>query len=333
MPFSAKEASMALIQENILHDRLAACDAAAVETVRAGQGGPFAASLHVYDAATQQMIDVAGPSGNAVLETGLASAHAEDRVIAPQNVVKLKEALRAVGLDNAHVYLVSSAESCPACHTKLEILARQLLQQKLLKPECFTVVYGASYEDSEAVAGFNDAPYHEDFQKIPGTGLVHQRVVKLMEMPTMLRTKMVDVAAPIALIATKDRVLVGTGDSPEISAIHFASAMQKRAGIEAPWNLRGATLYSLTPDIGPMAYAECQWANVAHWVTVDHPDGKLFATHESPGISNGDLFRIIATRPYTNPASALNFLHLTPFANLAQHEWRNRPDLQRYNGI
>lgn len=316
----------------LLEDRLIRADREAVKNVQDGRGGPFAASLHLYHAGRGEMTDLAEPAGNSVLETGLASAHAEDRAILPDRVAALKNALRESGAEEAHVYLVSSGESCPACHAKLEILARILLHEKLILPGRFTVVYGASYEDTHAVAGFNDAPYHDDFQKPVGTGLIRHNVIKYHDLPAMVRDRVKDVAAPVAVIATKDRILAGTGDYPEISAIHFASAMQKRAKIEDPWNLRMATLYSFTRDIGPMAYAECQWANVTQWVSIDHPDAKLFATQEAPGISNAELFRIIGTRPYTNPQSALNFIRIEPFANEGQQEWARQSHLRRYNG-
>lgn len=316
----------------LLEDRLTSADLAAVENVRAGRGGPFAASLHVYHLDRGVMLDVAGPAGNSVLETGLASAHAEDRAILPVHVTALKKILRETGVDAAHIYLVSSGESCPACHAKLEILARNLLHDGLIHPGRFTVIYGASYEDTHQVAGFNDAPYHDDFQKPAGTGLIRHSVVKHHDLPAMVRERVKDVAAPLAVIATKDKILAGTGDFPEISAIHFASSMQKRANIEDPWNLRMATLYSFTRDIGPMAYAECQWANVTQWVSIDHPEAKLFATQEAPGITNSGLFDIIRQRPYTHPQSALQMVQFTPFANEAQQEWARQTGLRRYNG-
>lgn len=316
----------------LLEERLICADQAAVKNVQAGRGGPFAASLHVLNLAQDQMIDVAGPAGNGVLETGLASAHAEDRVIVPENITLLKKTLQEVGADDSHVYLISSGESCPACHAKLEILARKLLHENLILPGRFTVVYGATYEDTHKVAGFNDAPYHDDFQKPVGTGLIRHSVMKYHDLPAMVRERVKDVAAPLAVIATKDRILAGTGDYPEISAIHFASGMQKRVKIDDPWNLRMATLYSFTRDIGPMAYAECQWANVTQWISIDHPDAKLFATQEAPGVTNAELFKVVGTRPYTHPQSALQFIQLSPFANEGQHEWARQSHLRRYNG-
>ena len=323
---------MTAIDKNILHRLLEACDAKAVENVRANRGGPFAASVHVYNQATGDLQTIVEPVGNAVIETGLASAHAEDRAIVPENVVRLRQALAAVGRDHAHVYVISSAESCPACHAKLEILARKLVHERIILPGNFTVIYGASYEDSKMVAGFDDDKYHHDFQLKPGTGLVKQGFDKLITLPERLKAQMGVAPGPMALIPTKDRVLVGAGESPEIAVIKMASMMQRRVNIEEPWNLRRATLYTFTHEIGPMAYAECQWANIGHWISVEHPSTDLFETLEAPDVNNSTLFQIIATRPYTHADSAMHVVQLKPFANLGQHEWASKADRQDYNG-
>src|SRR5690606_35973959 len=70
--------------------------------------------------------------------------------------------------------------------------------------------------------------------------------------------------------------------TPEVKAIHAAIFDRKAQMAGQPWDLGGATLYTRTGDIGPMAYAECQWAHVTSWVHVR--GGADFA--EAPGISN-----------------------------------------------
>lgn len=318
--------------DRILRAALEACDAAALENVRAGRGGPFAASLHVYDRGAGAWATLAGPVGNAVLETGVASAHAEDRVIVPAHVAVLRDALRRIGAAGAHVYVVSSGESCPACHAKLEILARHLLREGLVLPGRFSVVYGATYEDTMQVAGFNDIRYHDDFQVIPGTGLIRQSVITLEDLPEAVRDKLARYTGAVAVVADGPALYAGGGALPELAAIQVACALRQRAGVAEPWNLRGATLYSPTRQIGPLSYAEAQWANIGHWVTVD---GAGPETIEVAELKNDALFAIIATRPYTHPDSALTFLHLTPFENRAQQEWRRLHEADAvvsYNG-
>lgn len=321
----------------ILTDRLksllAACDDAAVENVRAGKGGPFAASLHIYDQAEDEWITLAGPVGNAVLETGLASAHAEDRIITPDSVSRLKMCLGA--RPGSQIYAVSSAESCPACHAKLEILARDLIRERLIAPGAFTVAYGATYEDTESIAGFNDAPYHNDFQLPPGTGLIRQETMAVAAVPDAVRVEFETCLGRCAAVVLEDRIYKGEGAKPEVSAIQAACHARKEYGINDSWDLKRATLYTWTRDIGPLAYAEAQWANIGRWVTVLHGNAAHAQTIESEGIKNGDLFRVIGARPYTHPDSALRFLHVTPFENRGQQEWRllcESGNVRIYNG-
>lgn len=319
----------ALPDTGILRAALEDCDAAALANVRSGAGGPFAAALHVHDTARGLWQAISAPCGNAVLKSGLPTAHGEDQAIAPAHQEKLRDVLHRVGADHAHVYLVTSGEPCPACHAKLEILARVLVHEGSLLPGRFTVVYGASYEDTAAVAGFDDAAYHQDMQKKPGTGLLRQRAMAMNELPLAVRDLMISAAA---VVESGDFCATGNGPMPEVAAIKDACRMQLAAHDPAPWDLRGATLYTATETIGPLAYAEALWANVTHWVSVQ---GAGEQTREAPDIGNDALFSIVATRPYTHEDSALSFLHITPFANLAQQEWRRLAkagEVRDYNG-
>ncbi len=122
--------------------------------------------------------------------------------------------------------------------------------------------------------------------------------------------------------------------TPEIAAVNAACAWQKEQGIDRPWDLNGATLYSYTSDPGPMGYAACQWANVKHWVAVDGKTG----TQETPEAANAALFRAVAQRPYNGPGTAVHIIRAQPFANTAQFEWkellgRHEPGVENYNGI
>ncbi len=316
--------------EKILQDLLRAADHEAVKNVQSGRGGPFAASLHVYDRAKSEMIEIAPPAGNAVLETGLASAHAEDRVIAPANIRALKKTLRDVGVEAAEIYLVSSAESCPACHAKLEILARILMHEGLLQPGRFTVVYGASYDDTRDVAGFHDAPYHHDMTKPEEERLIR---IERGSGPAGIAPGQAAVVMPDGTVFTADDDreddVIATA---EIGAIRAACAAGKAAGTDTPWDLRGAVLYAPVDVVGPLMYAESQWANIGRIVLTGEA-----GRNEAPGVGNAALFHAVAARPYNHEASALRVMRLQPFDNRAQHEWarlnREEPSKIRvYNG-
>ena len=351
MSFSAKDWGMSIIPDHsitlvpanaitgalpgLLHDRLRACDDCAVENVRAGLGGPFGASLHVYDGS--DLIDVAGPVGNAVLSTGLASAHAEDRVMVPENVEKLRDVLRRVGAE-ASVYVVSSAESCPACHAKLEILARSLVHDGLLAVGRFHVLYGATYDDTHAVAGFNDAPYHTDMTKAPGERLIAVEQRNLGECPQHFREAL---AQGHAVIAGNDGYhFIGhdaRGDdvvaTAEISVIRKACRAEQASGSLTPWDLEGGVLYSPAAAVGPLMYAEAQWANISRIALVAQN-----SVQEAADIGNDAFFSVIAARPYNGAGAAAQIIRLSPFENKAQHEWARQraedPEATRqYNGL
>lgn len=322
-------------------------DLAAVENVREGRGGPFGASLNIINLENMHILRIGTIAGNAVLETGVGSAHAEDQALTPENVRALKSNLKNRDLKNVAVVMASSGESCPACHAKIEILARILIAERLLLPGHFIVAYGASYADTLRVAGFNDEPYHADMNKPEDSRLIRIETIPNEQLPEAVRLRLRETPAVVQTPAG----IFGGGDerarhfalTPEVTAMRAAAQAQKTNGATAPWDLQKATLYSTAPQIGPLSYAEAQWANIARWVRVaaagKTPPGDMpgHAAAEAPGISNDDLFRAIGTRPYNNPHSALRVVRVTPFANLGQQEWaklrQSNPDLKNYNGV
>ncbi|AGH99026.1 hypothetical protein [Micavibrio aeruginosavorus] len=314
---------------HLLPDLVAACDAAAVQNVRSGHGGPFGASLSVYNRDSGALVPVAGPVCNAVLETGLAGAHAEDQVLQPAALHALRDALQTVGRGCAIVVLASSGESCPACYSKIEIVARTLVTDGLIEAGAFVLAYGASYEDTRVVAGFNDEPYHADM-----AGPLQNRMIPCVRgdgaLPVPARVVMPDGAA---YDGADGRMAQGTPlFTPEIQAIYTACRAQKKAGVDEPWNLRRAVLYTTAPAVGPLMYAESQWANIGRIVQCDGP----VALTEAPDATNDALFAVVAARPYNGPGTAVHVVRVTPFANLAQHEWARLSEagqVAHYNGI
>ncbi len=314
---------------HLLPDLVAACDAAAVHNVRAGHGGPFGASLSVYHRDTGALVPVVGPVCNAVLETGLAGAHAEDQVLQPACLRALRDALQMIGRDHAIVVLASSGESCPACYSKIEIVARALIADGVIEPGAFVLAYGASYDDTRTVAGFNDEPYHADM-----AGPLENRMIPCVrgdeELPVPARVVMPD---GVAYDGADARTAQGTPlFTPEIQAIYTACRAQKKSGLDEPWNLRRAVLYTTAPMIGPLMYAESQWANIGRIVQCDGPQ----TAAEAPDVSNDALFAVVAARPYNKAGTAVLVVRVTPFANLAQHEWARLSDagqVAHYNGI
>ncbi len=327
-----------LVSHALLKKLVDEADLAAVENVREGRGGPFGASLNIINLENMHVLRIGDIAGNAVLETGVGSAHAEDQALSPENVRALKSNLKNRDLKNVAVVIASSGESCPACHAKIEILARILLHEHLLQLGHFIVAYGASYADTLNVAGFNDEPYHADMTKPENARLIRIENIPYEQLPTAIQTRLSQTGAVVqsqeGLFAGKDEREKHFTLTPEVTAMRAAAQALKTKGAAEPWDLKQATLYSASMQIGPLSYAEAQWANIARWVRVS---AQKEAPSEAPGIDNNDLFRAIGARPYNNQHSTLRVVRITPFDNLGQHEWaklqQDNPDLKNYNGV
>ncbi len=317
------------LPDSLLGGLLEKADDFAVGTVKAGRGGPFAASLHVYDLDARELIQIGGMAANAVLETGMASAHAEDRLLSPENVRMLKDHLARKRGNDIAVILASSGQSCPACHAKSEVAARVLMSENLLPSGRFIVTYGATYEDTKNTALFNDEIYHQDFRRAPPERLVKVVEEKSAGLPDDVDSFFRAAKAPAALIARGGQVLATGRDcrhddilaTAEVGAIRQACARQKREGVTQPWNL-DAVLYTTGGDIGPLCYAECQWANVTKVVCL----GLQSHEPEAPGIDNRAFYDLMAAGNHRHNQAALVVLRQSPFSNRAQKEWRQRLD-------
>lgn len=314
-----------------LRQFLAQADHFAMENVKAGRGGPFGAALHVYCPAQKLWIQVGDFAANAVLEKGIASAHAENEILSPTNIAQLKDILRNTGPD-ALVVLTSSGESCPACHAKEEIVARHLLAEGLLETSFnFIVTYGATYADTLTVAGFNDAPYLVDMQRPAQEQTIRRLSFSLDDLPAPVAHLFRTAPEPLAVVAHGDTVMASGLDqrghdliaTPEVSAIRTACRLRKEQQHDRPFDLGAATLYTSTLMLGPLAYAECLWANITTCISVNDSAGSAFAWTEAPTLSNTEFFKVVAR--HDPQASALTLLHLPEgFKNMAQQAWRAR---------
>lgn len=332
----------------LLRDWINRTDHFAAQTVQAGQGGPFGASIHIYDPITGKVEQIGELAANAVLAKGMSSAHAENEVISPENVQELKNRLKSYDKNTVQVILSSSGQSCPACTAKEEILARHLIEKRLIKPKNFFVTYGATYQDTKDIAQFDDAPYKEDLSVPLGEGKVKLRDIRIRQAPRRIHRIFREAADPVAVVWHKGQVL-GIGydirkqsrdliATAEVSAMRAASLALKVQGKEGSWNLTGSSLYTSQIDIGALLYAESQWANIGTIVRVEHDKSFRFQTRESPQISNNRLFNIVAS-PNETASNVVSVIRIEPFSNLAQHVWRDRLNAQEdpskilYNGI
>ncbi|MDD3030256.1 MAG: hypothetical protein PHS57_08310 [Alphaproteobacteria bacterium] len=331
-------------------DLLRKANETAVKNVLLGKGGPFGAILALCDEGSNAYECIGEPGANAVLETGVATTHAEDRVLQPHYIEVLKNVLIR-WLDDGlapRLVLVSSGQSCPACHAKAEIVARHLTEGRLFKgqEELFgsvqeilgknmIVLYGTSYQETARVAGFNDLPYVADLMRFAaepdGPSMVAYETRDLYDIPKAVTDIFRDAPRKVSILVRGGEVLAVGEDqrtdidlfsTSEVTAIRTACIKQKQAGLEAPWLLgdpntrnpdkeRKAILYTGS-DIGPLMRAELQWSAVNGLVHVTGLPYELPKTclREIPSMTNDAFLRAMA-RGYNHDKSRLSVLQST----------------------
>ncbi|MDD3182242.1 MAG: hypothetical protein PHD48_05500 [Alphaproteobacteria bacterium] len=340
-----------------LRQKLSDVDLCAQENVLSGKGGPFAARLALFsvnEEGSRSLLTEFPHATNKVLETGIASNHAEAQSLVPETVGLLKKQLRHIKQerpkDRPIIVLFSSAQPCWACLTKIEILARQLIQEELIKPKNFVLLYGATYTDTEITAGFHDYAYALDFFNVvkdppSEASLIQYTTSPFAQAPEHVQAAFKVNPAVTAVLTLNHRTL-GLGQdrrndqdlfhTAECTAMHEASRTLKAEGQATPWNLHGSHLYTLNPKIGPLTYSECQWAAVEHITSLSGaapvPPQATMQYQESCDLSNRS-FSALLVKGFNTPNAVTHVLHDACFANLAQKAWAQHPSHILYNGL
>jgi|GEM_PF-1834758 len=301
-------------------------------------GGPFSAGVCLLlPDGTVEMIGE--PKNNTVLGKGVASFHAEHEILSgypyAELVNRLNE-LRAEGKEGPTVLLLSSAQSCPTCQTKQEIIARELVRHELIAPGHFISLYGASFDDTLKVAGFNDKIYaaalimtaeHPD---APGSMLRH-RTVALADLQESTKRLFMESRWPVAIVE-REGALYATGSdarsdtdlfsTAEVVALRNAGLRYQQEGHDDPWGVDG-TLYTTTLESGPLCLTEANWTRIAEIVHVVLPpelQDKQHQTRESASIDNKAFLSIIAGG-YKAPSRAVNVYRDPAYRDKAQLFW------------
>jgi hypothetical protein len=311
------------------------------------RGGPFGAMLAIsFPDGTFEQIGQA--RGNNVVNSGISSAHAEDQVLAPDNYAKLLTRLAELKGQNPTVWVISSGQSCPTCHTKQEIVARELVARGLIQPGHFNTLYGATYDETFKIAQFYDALYADGivFQSLHPTSqqnLIQFETRPLDAIPAAVREVFAQEHATAAVC--QEEVLYSFGDDQRTRHDRFSTA-----GVEAirhacrkfrgdkpeqrPWEVSG-TLYVLDNGLGPLLMSEASWTNIRTIVCVQMPETSLLrSANETRGLSNDQFLHIIA-KGYGDPEAAIRVYRDTQFRNTAQPVWRRVLEANRrnlYNG-
>lgn len=345
---------------NILHEHaplmrkyLCGVDFFAKDNVLSGRGGPFAAQLVLFAHGKDQSCTPCFElpiSTNRVLETGIASNHAEALAMEPAHIEALKQQIKTLTAEHNHeplVVLFSSAQPCMACLTKIEICARHLVLNNFIKPKDFILIYGASYEETEKIAGFHDYAYALDFYNYKNNSDAAFHLIESGELPLELAPDHVlsllnNNPNIESVLVTKDRI-TGIGfdqrtsfdlfRTSECSALQAASRTLRSEGSQTPWNLQGSSLYTLNPDIGPLSYTECQWASVQKIINLSSDTFCYEKTKglDCPNCKNHELFRRLS-EGYNTPWSMVHVLRDDKFENIGQKEWASLTERVYYNG-
>lgn len=151
-------------------------DVFAYNTASEGKGGPFGAQLWLVNPDTEQYILVGTAQepedSNAVLSKGRASAHAEAENLSPEKRGELFRFLDARRGEGWKIVQVSSGESCPSCRSKQVLLATELIEKGVIRPNDFHVAFKATYDQTKRDAGFNDSPYDQALRAINKLGVL-----------------------------------------------------------------------------------------------------------------------------------------------------------------
>ncbi len=279
---------------------------------RMPRGGPFGAALAVFDQSGAMEL-IGGPCVNAVMESGIASRHAEHETLSPEILGRLIARLQKAKEDRAPllVVLFSSAQPCPTCQTKIEIIARYLIDQGFLAPDGFLVVYGLSYEATERLASFNDRHYacalHLAAEKPNDPeGLIRRRFCEEAELPPEARRFFSEnpQEAKAAILQGEEIYATGADErdetdrfaTAEVSALRNACLRYRKEGYQDSWTVSG-TLYTPSLEMGPLLFSEATWTGVNEIVHVRNqqtPPAFQKRLRETECLSNTAFLRLLA---------------------------------------
>lgn len=301
------------------------------------RGGPFGAVVALSD--EDENFEIIGDfRANNVVNSGIASYHAEDQVLKSDNFTLLVNRLKTV-VDSGRtptVWMISSSQSCTTCHAKQEIAARHLINMNLIKPGYFITLYGATYDDTLDIAQFYDAQYADALifcahNPTNCNNLIRHSFITFENAPAEVRALFEQAMTPTAAVVRDNSVYAIGQDkrnslelytTAEVDAIRSACLRRRTEGAFASWEIDG-TLYTTTPEIGPLLFAEAGWTKILNIVTVTMPPdmkSKQFSCQEAIGISNNEFLHIMADG-YQSQKSAIRVFHDRHFINRAQPMW------------
>ncbi|QNT77446.1 hypothetical protein [Entomobacter blattae] len=305
-------------------------------------GGPFGAAIAVsyIDLTGEDVFEIVGKRwGNNVVASGIASEHAEDQAMQPDNYKALQRKLsllRSKGL-TATVWQLSSGQSCPTCHTKQEIMARDLVQRGLIKKGHFKTVYGATFEETFKIAQFFDDQYSRAliaFSLSPKNrkNIISSNSINFADLPEEVMDILGSASKPTAVFVRNRQIYaIGTDErnefdlysTPEVTAIRKACVRNREENnVLASWEVSGE-LFTTTQEVGPLLFTEMGWtkaSQIKHVLMPKNLQHLQYETCETPHLNNAAFLHIVAGG-YTDPLAAIEVYHDKMFNNTAQPQW------------
>ncbi len=276
------------------------------------RGGPFGATLALFNERGEAEI-LGAPCVNAVMESGIASRHAEHEALSPANLQLLSERLRAAKAkkEKRLAVLFASAQPCPTCQTKIEIVARFLAREGLLPLGRFLSVYGMSYDETEKLASFNDRGYACALRLASGDSrhagsLLRRRFCPIEDAPENIRLFFAKASKKNVAAVVRENEIYATGTdartpmdrfaTAEVSAIRNACLAYRKEGHKDSWTVEG-TLYTPCAEMGPLLFSEAAWTGIKDLVHValqSEPPGLQEEMRETEELSNTAFLRLLA---------------------------------------
>jgi hypothetical protein len=221
--------------------------------------------------------------------------------------------------------MISSGQSCTTCHSKQEIDARYLIGQRLV--ERYITLYGATYDETFQKAQFYDAQYADAMifyaqDRANPCNLIRHEYVDFEHVPREVQHVLGEADKPTAVVVRGGKVYATGMESRtefdlhstcEVNAVRAACLNYRSEGVFASWEVDGE-LYTTSPQIGPLLFAEAGWTKISVVRTVGMPyrlRDRQFNTLETPLLSNAGFLNVVASG-YQDPYG---------YQNTAQPMW------------
>jgi hypothetical protein len=283
--------------------------------------------------------------------------------LSPQHIRALRDTLEKFDANTRIAVQVMTTEPSPASYAKLMILQQFLHLSGLIEDNAMVVVYAAPQADKATHTSTNDLPAALD-KTLRSTNphakglLIKVKTLDWKSVPQPVRTAFKhyskafwssETLPGFSVLQGEEGVVTGTDKRAALTfhphAQHSSTrrAWQDWKDIYATAEVEAirertattpATLYTLTPSLGPLCLSSAIEGGVTQIVTIDRNSlpkrfriNRILSTQEMVGATNSQ-FAAAAARGYNRKGTGLSVVHAEG-PRTALHEW---PKVQRELG-